>query len=38
MIAAVSGDATKARQRYGVFLAKAPEIASGKIPLPEASE
>jgi hypothetical protein len=35
MIAAVSGDATKAKDRYRGFLAKAPEVASGKIPLPE---
>jgi hypothetical protein len=36
MIAAVSGDATKAKERYRAFLAKAPDVASGKIPLPEA--
>ena len=35
MIAAVSGDPTKAKERYRSFLAKAPDIASGKIPLPE---
>ena len=34
MIAAVSGDATKAKERYRTFLAKAPDVASGKIPLP----
>jgi hypothetical protein len=38
MIAAVAGDATKAKDRYRAFLAKAPDIASGKIPLPEASD
>jgi hypothetical protein len=35
MIAAVSGDPTKAKDRYRSFLAAAPDIASGKIPLPE---
>jgi len=35
MIAAVWGDATKAKERYRTFLAKAPDVASGKIPLPE---
>jgi hypothetical protein len=35
MIAAVSGDPTKAKDRYKTFLAKAPDVASGKIPLPE---
>src|SRR5262245_8879035 len=35
MIAAVSGDATKAKARYRAFLAKAPDVASGKLPLPE---
>jgi hypothetical protein len=35
MIAAVSGDATKAKDRYRAFLVKAREVASGKIPLPE---
>ena len=35
MIAAVSGDATQAKPRYRGFLAQAPEVASGKIPLPE---
>ena len=35
MIAAVSGDATKAKERYRAFLAQAPDVASGKIPLPE---
>lgn len=34
MIAAVSGDATKAKERYKGFLAQAPDVASGKIPLP----
>jgi len=38
MIAAVAGDATKAKDRYRAFLAAAPQIASGKIPLPEAAE
>ena len=35
MIAAVSGDPTKAKQRYRAFLAKAADVASGKTPLPE---
>jgi hypothetical protein len=35
MIAAVTGDATKAKDRYRAFLAKAPDVASGRIPLPE---
>lgn len=35
MIAAVSGDATKAKDRYRMFLAKALEVAKGKPPLPE---
>jgi len=35
MIAAVSGDPTKAKQRYRTFLAKAADVASGKTPLPE---
>ena len=35
MIAAVSGDATKAKARYRAFLAKAGDVVSGKIPLPE---
>jgi hypothetical protein len=35
MIAAVTGDPTKAKDRYRAFLAKAPAVASGKIPLPE---
>jgi hypothetical protein len=35
MIAAVSGDATQAKIRYRAFLAKAPEVSSGKLPLPE---
>jgi hypothetical protein len=35
MIAAVSGDPTKAKDRYRKFLAAAPDIASGEIPLPE---
>jgi hypothetical protein len=34
MIAASLGDPTKAKDRYRIFLAKAPDIASGKIPLP----
>jgi hypothetical protein len=34
MIAAVSGDATQAKPRYRGFLAQAPDVASGKIPLP----
>src|SRR5262245_37900282 len=33
MIAAVSGDATKAKQRYQSFLAKAVDVGSDKIPL-----
>jgi hypothetical protein len=36
MIAAVSGDATKAKDRYRAFLAKASEVAAGKPPIPEA--
>jgi hypothetical protein len=35
MITAVWGDATKAKDRYRTFLSKAPEVATGKIPLPE---
>jgi hypothetical protein len=35
MIAAVSGDPTKAKDRYRVFLAKAQDVAGGAIPLPE---
>lgn len=35
MIAAVAGNPTKAKDRYRSFLAAAPDIASGKIPLPE---
>jgi len=35
MIAAVMGDATKAKDRYKGFLSQAPDVASGKIPLPE---
>lgn len=35
MIAAVAGDPTKAKLRYRAFLAKAPQVASEAIPLPE---
>ena len=38
MIAAVSGDATKSKERYKGFLAQAPDVASGKIPLPASQE
>jgi hypothetical protein len=35
MIAAVTGDPTRSKDRYRAFLSKALEVASGKIPLPE---
>lgn len=35
MIASVFGDPTQGKQRYQAFLAKAPQVASGAIPLPE---
>ena len=35
MIASVFGDSTKGKERYQAFLAKAPQVASGAIPLPE---
>jgi hypothetical protein len=34
MIASVFGDPKPSKQRYQAFLAKAPKIASGAIPLP----
>jgi hypothetical protein len=37
MIAAVFGDPSQAKQRYQAFLAKAPQVASGAIPLPESN-
>lgn len=35
MIASVFGEATQGKQRYQEFLAKAPKVASGEIPIPE---